>query len=122
MFIPFVIARIHNARVTGIDLELSCSISIDSDLLQQAGLRELQQVNVCNVTNGQCFTSCLTSEAPGSGIVKVNGATARKVNEGDTVMVTAFGMLDERELNSLSAAVLILDENNCIERVVNKKL
>lgn len=122
MFIPFVIARILNARVTSTDLEHSCSIAIDSDLLQQAGLRELQQVNVCNMTNGQCFTTCLTTTAPGSGIVTVNGATARKVSEGDTIMITAFGMLDERELNSLSAAVLILDENNCIERVVNKKL
>lgn len=122
MFIPFVIARIHNARVTSTDLEHSCSISVDSDLLQQAGLREMQQVNICNMTTGHCFTSCLTSEAPGSGIVKVNGAMASKIAEGDRILITAFGMLDERELNSLSAAVLILDENNCIERVVNKKL
>jgi aspartate 1-decarboxylase len=122
MLIPFLISKIHNARVTGANTEYSGSIAIDAELMKQAGLREFQKVEIYNITNGKRFSTYIIIAESGSGDIVLNGAAARKVSIGDRIIIAAYGLLDERELNSLNATILILNESNGVERVISGKL
>ena len=122
MLIPFLISKIHNARVTGANTEYSGSIAIDSAIIKQAGLKEFQKVEIYNITNGNRFSTYVIMAESGSGDIVLNGAAAHKVSIGDQIIIAAYGLLDERELNTLSATILLMNETNGVERVVNGKL
>ncbi len=122
MFIPFLISKIHNARVTGADPDYVGSIAIAADILKEAGMREFQKVEVYNITNGSRLSTYTIAAESGSGKMVLNGAAAHKVSPGDRIIIAAYALLDERELDSRSATILLMDENNGIERVVIGKL
>ena len=122
MLIPFLISKIHNAGVTGANPEYSGSIAIDADIMKQAGLREFQKVEIYNITNGNRFSTYVIIAGSGSGEIELNGAAAHKVSLGDRIIIAAYGLLDERELNTLNSTILIMDETNRVERVISGKL
>jgi aspartate 1-decarboxylase len=122
MLIPFLISKIHNARVTGANPEYSGSIAIDAEIIKQAGLREFQKVEIYNITNGNRFSTYVIVAESGSGDIVLNGAAAHKVSRGDRIIIAAYGLLDERELNTLNATILLLNETNGVERVISGKL
>jgi aspartate 1-decarboxylase len=122
MLIPFLISKIHNARVTGANTDYSGSIAIDAEIMKQAGLREFQKVEIYNITNGNRFSTYVIIAESGSGDIVLNGAAAHKVSVGDRIIIAAYGLLDERELNSLNATILLLNESNGVERVISGKL
>jgi aspartate 1-decarboxylase len=122
MFIPFLIAKIHEARVTEANLDYAGSISIDAEIMAKAGLREFQKVEIYNITNGQRFSTYTMAAKSGSGDIIINGAAARLAAPGDKIIIAAYALLDERELNSLSAAILLMDEKNAIKKVISGKL
>jgi aspartate 1-decarboxylase len=119
MLIPFLISKIHNATVTGADLNYSGSISIDPDLMREARLREFQKVEIYNINNGHRLATYVISGCQGSKEITLNGAAARLAHTGDRIIIAAYALLDERELNSLNSVILLMKENNEIERVVN---
>jgi aspartate 1-decarboxylase len=122
MLIPFLISKIHNARVTDANPNYSGSIAIDTAIIRKAGLREFQKVEVYNITNGNRFsTYVIAAENEGREIV-LNGAAAHLVSVGDRIIIAAYALLDERELNSLNATILLMDEKNGVERVISGKL
>jgi aspartate 1-decarboxylase len=122
MLLPFLVSKIHNARVTGTDLNYSGSIGIDEDILKQAGLREFQKVEIYNMTNGNRLSTYIILEKPGSRKITLNGAAAHLVSTGDIIIIAAYALLDERELNSLNSLIMILDENNNVEKIIQGKL
>lgn len=122
MLIPFLISKIHNARVTGANPDYAGSIAIDAQVMKQAGLREFQKVEIYNITNGNRFSTYVIIAESGSGDIVLNGAAAHKVSIGDRIIIAAYGLLDERELNTLNATILLMDETNSIERVISGKL
>lgn len=122
MLIPFLISKIHNARVTGANTDYSGSIGIDAEIMKQAGLRQFQKVDIYNITNGNRFSTYVIIAESGSGDIVLNGAAAHKVSIGDRIIIAAYGLLDERELNSLNATILLLNESNGVERVISGKL
>ncbi len=122
MLIPFMISKIHRAKVTGTNLEYYGSLSIDEDIMEKANLRENQKIEVYNCTSGTRLSTYVIIAPRGSKDFILNGAAAHLVNKGDIIIVAAYGLLDERELNSLNSVVLFLDENNNIERIINGKL
>ena len=122
MLIPFLIAKIHEARVTGANPNYVGSISIDIEILKEAGLREFQKVEVYNITNGNRFSTYTIAAESGSRDIVLNGAAAHLVKPKDRIIVAAYALLDERELDSLSATILLLDEANGIEKVLSGKL
>src|SRR5438128_7787130 len=91
-------SKIHRATVTGADLHYVGSITIDADLLDAADIREHEQVAVVDVDNGQRFETYTIAGARGSGEIKVNGAAARLVHHGDTIIVISYATYDEAEL------------------------
>jgi aspartate 1-decarboxylase len=122
MLIPFLISKIHNGRVTGANPEYSGSIAIDPAIFKQAGLRQFQKVEIYNITNGNRFSTYVITAENGSGDIVLNGAAAHKVSIGDRIIIAAYALLDERELNSLSATILLMNETNRVERIISGKL
>jgi aspartate 1-decarboxylase len=110
-------SKIHRATVTGCDVDYVGSITLDPELMAQADLLLNEQVHVWDVDNGSRFVTYAIEGEPGSGTVRVNGAAALLVNEGDKVIVASFGAYDERDLESYDPVVVHVDEDNRIARV-----
>lgn len=103
-------SKIHRATVTGADLNYVGSVSIDSELLVAADIMENEQVTVLDVNNGARFeTYAITGK---SGEVCLNGAAARLVHVGDTVILLTYADYDEEELRTYAPRVVHVDENN----------
>ena len=110
-------SKIHRATVTGCDPDYVGSITLDPELMAQADLLVNEQVHVWDIDNGSRFVTYAIEGEPGSGAVRVNGAAARLVNEGDKVIVASFASYDERDLETYDPVVVHVDEANRIARV-----
>jgi aspartate 1-decarboxylase len=91
-------SKIHRATVTDCDLHYAGSITLDPDLLEAADILEHEQVHVVDVDNGARFETYTIAGERGSGEITVNGAAARLVHRGDTIIVISYGQYDEAEL------------------------
>jgi len=91
-------SKIHRATVTDCDLHYVGSITIDPELLGAADIREHEQVHVVDIDNGARFETYTIAGEPGSGDMRVNGAAARLVHRGDTIIVISYGQYEEAEL------------------------
>lgn len=108
-------SKIHRARVSNANLAYSGSISIDTVLMQAAGLLEGQKVDVAVVENGERFSTYVIEGK--SGEICLNGAAARKVQVGDTVIIMAYFSLEEDELESYRPVVVFVDSTNAITEI-----
>jgi aspartate 1-decarboxylase len=107
-------SKIHRATVTECDLHYVGSITIDPELLAAADVREFEQVTVVDVDNGARFQTYVIAGLPGSGEMKVNGAAARLVHRGDTIIVISYAGYDPDELENYNPRVVHVDERNQI--------
>jgi aspartate 1-decarboxylase len=110
-------SKIHRATVTGCDVDYVGSITLDPDLMAQADLLVNEQVHVWDIDNGSRFVTYAIEGEPGSRAVRVNGAAARLVNEGDKVIVASFAGYDESDLETYDPVVVHVDADNRIARV-----
>ena len=110
-------SKIHRCRITGSDLNYVGSITIDADLLDAADVLEHEQVHVVDVDNGARFETYTIAGARGSGEVKVNGAAARLVHSGDTIIVISYASYDSRELDTYEPKVVHVTAENKIVTV-----
>ena len=122
MLIPFLVSKIHRAKVTGKNLNYSGSISIDEEIMGKANLREFQKIEVYNISNGNRFATYVIPAERGSKDFILNGASAHLVSKGDVIIIAAYALIDEKELNSLKSVVLLMNENNEIEKVLYGKI
>jgi len=99
-------SKIHRATVTGSDLHYVGSITIDPELLDCADILAHEQVDVVDVDNGARFTTYTIAGERGSGVVQVNGAAARLVHHGDTIIVISYAVYDESELDRYEPRVV----------------
>jgi aspartate 1-decarboxylase len=90
-------SKIHRATVTGCDLHYVGSITIDPDLLEAADILEHEQVHVVDVDNGARFETYTIAGERGSGEMRVNGAAARLVQRGDTIIVISYASYEREE-------------------------
>jgi aspartate 1-decarboxylase len=104
--------KIHRATITQCDLNYEGSISVDSALMERAGILPHEQVDVLNINNGERFTTYAIAAPAGSGIIGVNGAAARLAQKGDLVIIVAYARMEEAEAKSFSPRVLLVDANN----------
>jgi aspartate 1-decarboxylase len=110
-------SKIHRGRITGSDLNYVGSITVDADLLEAADIREHELVHVLDVDNGARFETYTIAGARGSAEIKVNGAAARLVHTGDTVIVVSYAEYDEQELDSYVPRVVHVNDDNRIVTV-----
>ena len=99
-------SKIHRATVTDADLHYVGSITVDPDLLEAADILEHEQVAVVNVDNGARFETYTIAGERGSGQMKVNGAAARLVHRGDTIIVISYAQYSRDELLTYEPVVV----------------
>jgi aspartate 1-decarboxylase len=110
-------SKIHRATVTDSDLHYVGSITIDPDLLDAADMLEFEQVAVVDVNNGARFETYTIAGERGSREVKVNGAAARLVHHGDTIIVISYAAYDSEELSSYAPRIVHVTPGNEILNV-----
>ncbi len=105
-------SKIHRATVTDCDLHYVGSITVDPDLLEAADIRPHEQVHVVDVDNGARFETYTIPGERGSREMKVNGAAARLVHRGDTIIVISYASYDEAELDEYVPRVVHVTRDN----------
>jgi aspartate 1-decarboxylase len=107
-------SKIHRATVTDCDLNYVGSITVDPDLLEAADIRAHEQVHVVDVDNGARFETYTIAGERGSREMKVNGAAARLVHRGDTIIVISYATYDEAELDEHAPTIVHVTADNDI--------
>lgn len=105
-------SKIHRATVTRADLHYVGSVTIDGDLMAAADLLAGERVDIVDVNNGNRLSTYVIAGEPGSGVIALNGAAARLVNEGDLVIIIAYGTYSAAELATYNPAVVFVDGAN----------
>lgn len=112
MLRTFLQAKLHRVRVTQADLNYEGSCGIDEDLLDAAGLKEFQYIELYNISNGERFSTYIIKAPRGSGEISLNGAAARKAMVGDLLIICAYSMYSEAELAKHKPVIVLVDEHN----------
>lgn len=112
MLLTMMKGKIHRAVVTQADMHYEGSISVDTDLLDKAGILENEQVDILNITNGERFTTYAIKAPRGSKVFGLNGAAARRVQLGDKVIIIAYCQMNPEAAKAYKPKVVLLDENN----------
>ncbi len=111
--------KLHRACVTHSELDYEGSCAIDADLLDAAGIREYEQIQIYNVANGERFTTYAIRAEAGSKVISVNGAAAHKASPGDRIIICAYASMEQAEADSFKPTLVYLDEHNHITRTGN---
>ena len=105
-------SKIHCATVTEANLHYMGSITIDEDLMDAANMIAGEKVQVLDNDNGERFETYIIKGERGSGSICLNGAAARKVLPGDTVIIISYGLMDFEEAKHFKPSVVFPDQNN----------
>jgi len=108
--------KLHRACVTHAEVDYEGSCAIDEELMGFAGIREYEQIQIYNVTNGERFTTYAIRAEAGSRVISVNGAAAHKASPGDRVIICAYAAMDEAEAEAFKPSLVYLDERNRVLR------
>lgn len=121
MFRMMMGSKLHRATVTEANLNYVGSITIDSALLDAAGMLPNEKVHVVNNNNGARFETYIIAGEAGSGVICVNGAAARLVQKGDIVIILSYVYMSDEEAQIHEPTVLLMDKNNEIEQVIKEE-
>ena len=119
MQITLLKGKLHMASVTQAELWYDGSCAIDKDLVELAGFRESEQIDIYNVDNGERFHTYVILAEAGSGTISMNGAAARRVQVGDRVIIAAYAQMDEAEANNFKPKLVYCNKDNTVERTAN---
>jgi len=119
MFRTMLKSKIHRAVVTEANLNYVGSITIDSKLMEAADILPNEKVQVVNNNNGARLETYVIEGAPDSGVICLNGAAARLVQPGDTVIIISYALVDDKEASRVKPKVIFVDERNRISEIVH---
>jgi aspartate 1-decarboxylase len=108
-------SKIHRARVTQADLHYEGSVTIDRLLMEAADIREYEQVDIYDITNGARLTTYAISGQAGSGTICINGAAAHLVHPGDLVIILTYAQYGEADVEKHEPAIIQVNEQNRFE-------
>ncbi|MCG9968287.1 aspartate 1-decarboxylase [Pelotomaculum terephthalicicum JT] len=112
MFLTLFKSKIHRATVTDANLNYMGSITIDEDLMEAADILVNEKVQIVNNNNGARFETYVIKGSRGSGVICLNGAAARLVQPGDTVIIISYVILDRAEAQVFQPVIVNVDEKN----------
>ena len=112
MTISMLKGKIHRATVTQAELDYVGSITVDIQLLEDAGIFEYEKVQIVDVNNGARFETYTIAGERGSGVICLNGAAARMVQTNDKVIIMAYADVTPEEAKQQKPVVVFVDENN----------
>ena len=112
MQIEVLKSKLHCVKVTEANLNYMGSITIDEDLMDAAGLIAGEKVQIVDNNNGEGFETYIIKGERGSGCICLNGAAARKVQVGDTVIIIAYAIMDFEEAKTYKPTIVFPKEGN----------
>ena len=112
MQIEVLKSKLHCVKVTEANLNYMGSITIDEDLMDAAGLIAGEKVQIVDNNNGERFETYIIKGERGSGCSWLNGAAARKVQVGDTVIIIAYAIMDFEEAKTYKPTIVFPKEGN----------
>lgn len=119
MTLTMLKSKIHRATVTEANVDYVGSITVDSLLLEASGILEYEKVAVVDVTNGARLETYTIAGEPGSGVICLNGAAAKLINKGDTIIIMSYVQMQEAEAKSFKPKVVFVDDENKVSSVKN---
>lgn len=119
MQITMLKGKIHRAIVQQAELNYVGSITVDPELMEQAGILEYELVQIVDVENGNRFETYTIGGEPGSGMICLNGAAARQAQVGDHVIIMCYCQMTPEEAKDHKPKVVFVDEQNHISRVTS---
>ena len=111
MMIEVLKSKLHRVKVTEANLNYMGSITIDEDLMDAANLIAGEKVQVVDNDNGERFDTYIIKGARGSGSICLNGAAARKVMVGDTIIVISYALMDFEEAKTFKPTIVFPKDN-----------
>lgn len=111
--------KIHRAVVKQAELHYVGSITVDTDLLEAAGILEYELVQIVDIENGNRFETYTIAGEAGSGMICLNGAAARQVAVGDHIILMSYAQMTPEEAKEHKPKVVFVDGANRIARVTN---
>lgn len=120
MLINMFKSKIHRATITGANVDYEGSVEVDGLLLDAAKIREFEQVNIWNVTNGQRLTTYALRGEEGTGKISINGAGALLMKSGELCIIATFCQCFPDEADHHQPTVVLVDAHNKITSIVNK--
>lgn len=110
MQIQVVKSKIHRVKVTGAELNYIGSITIDEDLMDAANIVHGEKVQIVNNNNGERLETYAIPGPRKSGEITLNGAAARKVAVGDTLILITYGFMDIEKAKTFKPSLVFPDE------------
>ena len=111
MYIEVLKSKLHRVKVTQANLNYIGSITIDEDLMDAANLIAGEKVQIMDNDNGERFETYVIRGERGSGCICLNGAAARRVVVGDTIIIVSYALMDFEEAKTFQPSV-VFPENN----------
>src|ERR1700730_3337329 len=122
MFRTMMKAKIHRATVTEANLNYSGSITIDEDLLDLVDMYPNEKVQIVNNNNGARLETYIIPGPRGTGVICLNGAAARLVQTGDTVIIISYAMMTEEEARKHQPTIAIMGAGNQVAQLLKEEI
>lgn len=122
MFRTMMKAKIHRATVTEANLNYVGSVTIDKEIMDAVDILPNEKVQIVNNNNGARLETYVIEGEPGSGVICLNGAAARLVQPGDTVIIISYAMMTEAEARSHKPRIAIMGEKNKIVQLIAEEV
>ena len=119
MILTMLKGKIHRATITQAELSYMGSITIDKTLMEASKIIENEKVQIVDVNNGARFETYVIPGKRDSGVICVNGAAARLVQPGDSVIIIAYAQMDEDEAKKYKPAVVFMNDDNTIKEITS---
>lgn len=114
MYIEVLKSKLHRVKVTQANLNYIGSITIDEDLMDAANLIAGEKVQIMDNDNGERFETYVIKGERGSGCICLNGAAARKVMVGDTIIIVSYALMEFDEAKRFKPAVVFPENNRLV--------
>ena len=106
--------KIHRASVTKADLDYVGSLTLDENLMDAAGLKEFEKIQVLDITNGNRIETYIIRGERGSGQVCINGAAAHHIHVGELIIIVSYCLLSHDEYLHHEPQIVNLNSDNQI--------
>lgn len=113
MMKTFVAAKIHHISVTHAETNYIGSVTIDQNILQQAGIEPYEQVHIVNLTNGNRWETYALPGKP--GVFSLNGGGALLGRVGDVCIIMTY---KQEQTFSGATALILNSEYNTIRKTL----
>lgn len=121
MYRTMMKSKIHRARVTEANLNYVGSITIDTNLLEQANILPNEKVSIVNNNNGERFETYVIAGKRGNKDFCLNGAAARLVQPGDVIIIISYALMSNEEALNHKPTIVIMDEHNNVAEQINQE-